>query len=295
MSFFETKERNIFIAEYLNCELDNFSFHDKNFHLIIADNEIGKPLSSLVELDQDVITSEFIEFLEAFSKNKRYKKINFRIKPSTTVLNSDALKLLLLRGYCSQLSFTSLLSLEQSKEMLWSNLRKSFKSLINSESKKVTIRFYHGLSSDTFIFDSWVSLYSNAIKRGNKELTKKAITSMHDAIKNNMGFLVSAYEDKKLLGAILFNYSNHSAYYSAAANSDDIEFNKERHIGHILMWEGIKQLKAIGCTELEIGPLEFENQLYCHNDTKLLNITKFKLGFGGDVTPVFNFSKLFVE
>jgi hypothetical protein len=242
-----------------------------------------------------LITSEFIEFLEILSKNKEYKKINFRIKPSTAALNSDVLKLLLLRGYCPQLSFTSLVNLKQSQEMLWSNLRKSFKSLINKESKKVTLKFYHGSAADVYLFDHWISLYSSAIRRGNKQLSPKAIASMHDAIKKNMGFIVLAYEDEKLLGAILFNHSNNIAYYSAAANSDDIEASTNRYIGHLLMWEGIKKLKESKCSELEIGPLDFENQLYCNNDTKLLNITNFKLGFGGEVVSVLNFTKTFKE
>jgi hypothetical protein len=295
LSFFETKERNIFITEYLNCELENVSFQEKNFHFIVNNHEIGKQLSSLVELDQRTITAEFIQFLEDLSKNKRYKKINFRVKPSSSIISSEVLKVLLLRGYCSQLSFTSLLNLNQTKEELWSNIRKSFKSLINKEEKKVKVEIYDALSTDKVLFDSWISLYSNAIKRGNKELTTQAIDSMQDAIKNNMGFIISAYEHEKLLGAIVFNYFDGSAYYSAAANVDDIESNKERYIGHLLMWEGIKKLKEIGCTELEIGPLEFENQLYCQNDSKLQNITNFKVGFGGNIISVFNFTKIITE
>jgi hypothetical protein len=291
LSFFETKERNLFIADYLNCDIENLLFNEKHFYFIVSNHELGKQLSSLIELDPNIITAEFLEVLENMSKEKYYKKISFRIKPSSQIISSEVLKLLLSRGYCSQLSFTSLLDLNQPVDILWSNLRKSFKSIINKETKRTSIKFYDSLSSDISLFNNWISLYSNAIRRGGKELSNTAINSMHDAIKNNMGFVITAYENETLLGAMLFNYYNHSAYYSAAANSDDIESCKDRYIGHFLMWEGIKKLKSFGSTELEVGPLEFENQLYCQSDLKLQNITNFKLGFGGNIVPVYNFTK----
>lgn len=291
LSFFETKERNFFIANYLNRELESFSFCEKEFYFIITDGEIGQQLSSLVEINESVVTSEFIDFLENLSEIKKYKRINFRITPSMNTINSDVLKLLLLRGYNTQLSFTSLVSLDLSESAIWSSLRKSFKSLINKESRQVATKFYDHASTENYLFSDWISIYSNAIKRGNKKLSDEAIAITYDTIKNNLGFVVLAYEDNVLLGAILFNYHKGLAYYSAAANSDSIEVSKDRHIGHLLMWQGIKRLKEIGCHVLEIGPLDFAGQFECEHDTKVLNITNFKLGFGGSVVPVFNFTK----
>jgi len=292
MSFFETQERNLFLASYLNANLESFVYNKKKIDFIIIHHEIGQALSSLVEINESLITPDFLDFIESMSQDKGYKKINFRITPSLKSINSNVLKLLLLRGYNTQLTFTSLLLLDIDLAVIWSNLRKSFKSLINKEIKNTTTKFYDWSSSEDFLFVDWISLYGDAVKRGSKELSKESISIMQNTIKNDKGFITLCYEDNQLLGAILFNYHTGIAYYSAAANTPLVESSKERNIGHLLMWQGIKKLKEIGCHTLEIGPLDFENQPCSISNPKLLNITNFKLGFGGDIVAVFNFTKM---
>ncbi len=291
MSFIETKERNLFIASYLNYNLESFIFKEKEFYFLIINNEIGQSLTSLVEISEVYITSDFLDFLDDLVKNKDYKSINFRLTPSLNIPNSDVIKELLLRNYNSYLSFTSLKLLTLSENAIFSGLRKSLRLSIKKEMKRVNVKFYDSTSNEDHLFSDWIILYSFAINRGNRKLSDEAIAIMDNTIKNNMGFVVLAYENGIPLGAVLFNYYKGFAYYSAAANSRSIEEQNDRYIAHFLIWQGIKKLKELGCHILEIGPLDFDSKPSASTDLKLLNITKFKLSFKGNIVPVFNFTK----
>ena len=79
--------------------------------------------------------------------------------------------------------------------------------------------------------------------------------------------------------------------YSSAANSSEIEAQKNRNIGHLLLWESIIKLKELKKNFIDLGEASFEN---IKND-KLKNIIKFKRGFGAEEINTEYFEKNFNE
>jgi hypothetical protein len=101
-----------------------------------------------------------------------------------------------------------------------------------------------------------------------------------------------AYEGDVALGGMTFVFDNGISYYFSAANTPAVEKDPSSAVGHAIMWNAIRHLKnEARCKQLEIGPIEFRSQVCTSPSSKQENITKFKLGFGGRLTPVIYLTK----
>ncbi|NQZ06905.1 MAG: hypothetical protein HRT35_07060 [Algicola sp.] len=108
-------------------------------------------------------------------------------------------------------------------------------------------------------------------------------------IEQGEGFAIYGYLEERLVATGLFVYNQHTCYYGVGAYARDL-FDKS--ISHALVWRGILQAKAMGCTQMIMGDAHFgqiakpDGHLPADKD---LTISHFKQGFGGELVAVLCF------
>jgi hypothetical protein len=289
--------RWIDLLAYVNeSDTIDMSFNDSQVKVPLKNGAIGSSLSNQITLEPSTILDDsFLEVVNNISSEENINSIHFRLKPSIeySIEDSKTIKLLLSKGYTVQLSFITLIKLGITEPELWQQIRKSNKNNINKEKKRLEKKLFESQGDDISIFEDWKRLYLKAISRGGKTLDDVGFDIMREAILGSKSFLMVAYEDGVAMGGVVFSFNEGYATYGLAANDTSIE--GRRFIGHYLVIQSLNKLNKESCDTVELGPLVFENQLFCSVDGKTLSISEFKQGFGGLVVPVYNFSKFFNE
>lgn len=157
-------------------------------------------------------------------------------------------KFLLGRGYKSRPYYTQVIDLTKSEAELYHDLRKSYKQLVKQG--KIS---YHD-SVDEFWKESARS------KGWDKQ---QEMVSRHEAL------LIYKLVHNEIHAGVMMYHNKVSAYYASAFSREDVGT-------HCLIWQAIKDLKEAGRSMLEMGELVYTG------DEKLINISKFKAGFGGE-------------
>jgi hypothetical protein len=154
---------------------------------------------------------------------------------------SENSRFLLSKGYQYNLYLTQVICLKEAIKVLRHNLRKSYKSLVNSfDYQKGTIddfrqihKEYHGYTRSD---KSW-------------DVQRKMDTVI--------------YTDRARISGVMFYANKYWAYYASSAGT-----------AHALIWRAMLELKRKGVLFCEMGEQVWD-------DTKLGNIANFKRGFGG--------------
>jgi len=152
---------------------------------------------------------------------------------------------LLRRGYRARPYYTQIIDLTKTESQLHADLRKSYKSLVAKVGGSV---IYIGGSIERF----------RNIHKKHHGNTRSDETW---AIQEKMNCL---YVIKGDSGAMFYRNGD-SAYYASGTGNNN----------HVCVWLGIRALEERDCKMLEMGEQVFSG------DTKLVNISKFKRGFGG--------------
>lgn len=158
---------------------------------------------------------------------------------------SPITKFLLKKGYRTEPYFTQIIDLTKTEEELHIDLRKSYTSLVHCS---VNIGGIPVLR---------LSHYKRA---GRKTRSDKTWEIQQQMIENFQAIVLHTMDS-----AALFYYNPISAYYAVSAGEN----------GHSVIWRAIKEFKKINLEFLELGEQVFSG------DTKEVNISHFKSGFGG--------------
>lgn len=205
--------------------------------------------------------------------------------------NNQIIKSLLSEGFTPNLFYTTIVDLTLNKEHLWQNVRKSYRSLINSLSKDLDYSLII-VDKDNNVesIEEWINLYVKLVERSGRKTSRDQFAHIEQSIKNNFGYLYLLYKGDELVSGININYSANMSYYSSSGTHPDYE--NENYFSHYLLFEAIKDLKNRGYKKLEIGPIFYNSvkNFYSHSE-KELNICSFKLGMGGSLTPFIVFEK----
>ena len=166
---------------------------------------------------------------------------------------ADFAKFLLEKGYEATPYFTQVIDLSKTEAELHADVRKSYKSLINKKAAVVTF------------VPSAFRLFENMHYKAAEGKTRpdKTWDIQWQQIVAEEAFLVM---DREAGG--FFIYNNHTCYYGVGASLEGAN-------SHALIWEAILYAKELGCKYFEMGEQVFSG------DEKLVNISKFKRGFGG--------------
>ena len=171
-----------------------------------------------------------------------------------------------------EIFFDLYINLQLSIEKIKNNLRKSYKSLVNSKDLDIRVMDYSNLNIE--IWNNFKNLHFKLSKR--KTRNDDTWDIQYNNIKNNKSFLIYTKFKNKVIGANYVGYSKDEANYGSSA----ILKNFNNKLGHTLKFETIKHCKKLGLMWYNLG-LHYFNS----NDSELRNISDFKKGFATNILP----------
>jgi len=271
------------LANYLK-----FYYKNKIYLIDIKTQSHGKKNFFTLELSQkESIDREFHHSLEKFMYANKINEIYFRLIYDNTIVDYDLL-IKQLNLYFFEVNEINLILINLKKPIfkLWQDVRKSYKSLINRETKFLEIKFSDNKNEFEIVFNDWIDLYSKALRRGNVILNNKSINLLRKSIEKKECIISFAYEFKVPVGGAMFSIKDKYSIYQSAANTNMIEADKKRAVGHFIVWNTIDKLKSLDINSLEMGTfydVETHSNYLINWAIKENKINKFKTGFGGSI------------
>ncbi len=175
--------------------------------------------------------------------------------------------------------FTQVINLKHTEQELITGLRKSYKGEIKwgKNNLQINIITADNLSSDTI--EMFRKLHVSASRRE----TRPRVTwdLMSRMVANNEAFCVFGYYSDQLVSAAFFPVSEKLCFYGVSASNRDMW---DKPLSHVLIWSAMIHAKKLGCDWLEMGELKLTRNVSAgdEQEEKELNISKFKVGFGGE-------------
>ena len=239
--------------------------------LALLSPSFDKDISKKLKLE---IFSKYLEIVNEIKKN-----FSFKIKYNIGCLNHDE---------CEFLSFLNdknfkiigmnkiyLIKNKNSFKKVFSDFRKSYKSLINSNIKKYKPKVMNYTNFDEKIWLKFRKLH----KKTAGKVTRKIDTWNHQkkALLNNNAILIYLESQNKFLGFSFFYYTNDEAIYASAV-FDEKSKNQKIPVGHLTQYEAINFFVKKNIKNYKIATE------YCSKSSlKEANILKFKKGFANSI------------
>lgn len=273
-----------------------FNFENK-VYLINKDVNLNNKLNYFsVEISYtDIIGTDFLKNLEKLLKINSFEKIFLRIKPNLdqTLSTKKLINFLNSQNYSTSLIDVMIVDLRKDILELRSKIRKSYKSSINKEEKKIQILFSNNEKNVEKVFIDWKNIYSAAISRGGKKISELNFNFLKEALIKKQCFISMGYEKNEALGGMLFSIYSDYIFYASSVRIPKIEIDKKRSIHHCLMWASIVELKK-KYRFLELGAFykEIDRNDKLNEWSRLEEkFNKFKLGFNPDIIKTIYFYK----
>jgi len=168
--------------------------------------------------------------------------------------------------------YTQIINLTESAETLHSQVRKSYKSLIN---KKPIISVLNEVEP---VHRLHAIVHKRETRRKETWFTQQCMAWRHQLF----GLLQCEFPNMnnpsltKPVAGGLFYYNPEMCYYGVGCSLEGIS-------SHALLWAAIIHAGKLGCKRFEMGKQVFSG------DEKDVNISKFKRGFGGDTVTYLEF------
>lgn len=236
-------------SQFMSGPYQDLSYRGDDCEIIagLKDNRITGFYRPMVAVGDEKSLKLHIERLYDICRNIYY--IDFLIDGKLSVIS----QFLLRQGYKARPYYTQIIDLNKSIEELHADLRKSYKSLVNQQRYDLIPgsiddyrELHQAIKGNTRNDESW------------RIQDKMIMTGQAFCMLDNL-------PDTK--AGTIFYINEYCAYYASAASKPDAN-------SHAVIWESIRTCKAMGCRFVEMGEQIF------YGDEKLVNISKFKRGFG---------------
>ncbi len=201
----------------------------------------------------------------------------FELRPTLSPVG----RLLLDAGGTATARFTQLIDLSAPETQLRSQIRKSYKSLLNWGSKNLALRLLDHSNVTPEAMEQFRQLHIEVA--GRETRSKQSWDMQLEMIRQQEAFMVLGELEGRLVTAGLFLHSAKYCLYGVSASKRELF---EKPLGHIILWTAILQAKKIGCHYFELGEQLFPRQGATPPTAKELNISGFKKGFGGETKTV---------
>ena len=282
-----------YLSEIDSGQSIELKINNKKYFFFIKDNNFGVKNINFNQISiSTLIEKDFNDNFEAqLLKYENIKNIYFALQPILSYdLNfTKSIFLLQSKNYNHLVDFSLIINLNNNEITLFNNLRQNYKSTIKKEEKKIKVRLINNenIEYSNNIFEDWITIYSDAIKKADKTISKDAVKFLKLAIKNKEAIIFNAYEKNSIVGGVLFNMINNIPSYSSAVTIPLENKNNQRYINHFLIWKSILYFKNNDYKILEIDTSCSLN----NKNSKQKNISFFKRGFGAVLYPQHFFSK----
>jgi len=239
------------------------------------------------------VTSDFILECYSFILNKinqivkKFECILARFHYSPLLHTESSYNYFIKFGYSSEIPYpdwytfkaksTYIVDLLKSKNDLYKQIRKSYKSIINRTRRETKLHILDKSFFDHDLFDLYVQLYYT-----NKGRIRSLSAFDLDALAIRMGYevLFLCEYNGKLVGAIALHVHDKKARYNSSVQDHDTV--KFIYPNHFLIWEAIVYLKENSFELFEIGE-QVDESTELSNKEK--NLSYFKAGWGGGLIP----------
>ncbi len=269
-----------YYREYFGQEYTDNSFVVKTKHDILAAALIFmKDDVSFFNLPIDIYTNTEILIKKVGTKIIEY--LLSLIKENGTILmyhNSN----IFYETYQNQSFITTLtrefnysIDLSRGIQTIKSNIRKSYKSLVNWSVREID---YKVINQSNFVHTEF-----NAFKNFHLYISGRSTRSdqsweiQSEMIKNDEAILINGYLKDKLVSSSFFML-NHDVYYGVGVYDRKL-MDDGLGIAHGSMFKAISHFKELGYNSLQIGFWTEGQQI----DEKVDNIFKFKRGFANEL------------
>lgn len=248
--------------------------------------------TTLSESERESIRRHILEYLDTLAVQEGVAKISFRqsiLAPHLLYATYPLVNDWVSNNFLDISMQTRLIDLRVEERTLWSQVRKSYHSLINKTAKHFNFRFLDQHSITPAYFGAYRDLHQKAAGR----VTRPADTfeAMHEWIRKGFAFLVLAEHENVISAcALLIHYKN-QVFYASACNDPDLE--NEWSLGHFLQWNVIQTLKTRGIEHYDLASWPMTPQWSFVPTPEEKHISFFKSGFGGRPAPLFRSEKFY--
>jgi len=247
-------ELDVEYSQAMSGEYEDLSFRSDEITVIagLKDGRISGFWRPVVAVGDERLQKLHIERLYDICRNIYY--MDFLIDGKLSVVS----QFLLRHGHKARPYYTQIIDLTKSKEELHADLRKSYKQLVkNYDYPHVLILGLDGIDR----------MKNARRKEEDKHRSDESWEILCKMVKKDNAYITVAFSG----GVYTLTCHNFkAAYYFSGFSTTN---------SHSAMWTAIMEAKYIGCKSFEMGEINFSG------DSKLVNISRFKKGFGG-VTQV---------
>jgi hypothetical protein len=181
--------------------------------------------------------------------------------------------------------FTINIELTYDLELLYAQVRKSYKNLINRGMKKFDFK----IITDNNIEEKYITALHNChiCASGRDVYPEKFWQAWGHLVRQGGAFIILAYLNGEVKGASLFITCHNRIYYGIGAYDRTFQHSG---LSHSMMWQSIIFAKESCFQIFEIGTTYYPSLHHDISD-KEISIGFFKRGFGGVQTPLLHLTK----
>jgi hypothetical protein len=242
----------------------------------LVNNKIQRKVAKTVE-------EEAFAYIDQKAIEHQIAKINFLIDPLCAVYEEEYFNHLTRYGYIDASISSQLINLTKSREDLWMELRKSYKSLINKGEKTYEVVIMDSKNPDFEFHEIYRKLHFKAAGRVTRPI--ETFNLQFEMLKRDESMLLGIKYKDQFVSCSYFMHNNRSAYYSSEADNPECEIPVT--FGPLSQWSAIEYYKNRGLEYMELDNQQFGPQIFDHPNHKDLSISMFKRGFGGKTIPLF--------
>lgn len=288
--------------EYIDIEKSAFenNFIDESFIIIKDENPIAI-IPLIVDMKNNYLsyrnekyspTPLLSDLLEEKQKNDLEKILFDKIKIvidkysiKRWYLTSDPLSYIndnyldmfgdkILATDCSYLN--RIIELKNSKDYLWSQIRNSYKNIINKSLKVFKFNIVNHSNMNNDIGEKYIKLHEKCSGRMTRPI--ESFNKMNDLIKQKKAVLFEQYLNSNIVQMEIVLLGKNCAAGGSVADDPDIK--TDLPLTHSMNYTICMELAKIGLKYYEIGGSQYKDDIFNPLTNKQFNITMFKRGFG---------------
>ena len=207
---------------------------------------------------------------------------DFLIEGELSILSQQMLS----RGTHVKPGFCKTIDFRNEKATQKSNIRKSYKSLINWGLRELQPQVYDASNITWEHMNNFRQLHIR--EAGRETRSEESWRRQFEMVQVGEAFSVLGNWNGELVSAGFFPCSKTNCYYGVSASRRDLF---EKPLFHALMWSAILHAQRLGCRWFEVGELLYLNHSSDKPPSKKeLGISEFKAGFGGETRILLDLS-----
>lgn len=170
----------------------------------------------------------------------------------------------------------NVIDLRNGLELPWTNLRKSYKPLINKTKKNFSVNIIDYKNYTYSECQKYKFLHTKAA--GRETRPQKTFDLMYEMIRSDDAYLIIISKDEEALGTYLFFKSPLIALYASSATDPSV--SNTDGIGHLGLWSGIEYAhkRGLSLVDMAMCPPSISSTSL---EGKVSAINFFKSGFSG--------------